>query len=76
MIAFDRYNVIVKGISGKPLTNGKALIEILCVWLFSLAWCLAPFFGWVNDYPQTTNYIFTNSLINYFYRDVMYQKEI
>lgn len=48
MIAFDRYNVIVKGISGKPLTNGKALLEILCVWLFSLLWCLAPFLGWVN----------------------------
>lgn len=48
MIAFDRYNVIVKGISGKPLTNTKALLEILCVWLFSLLWCLAPFLGWVN----------------------------
>lgn len=48
MIAFDRYNVIVKGISGKPLTNGKALLEILGVWLFSLLWCVAPFLGWVN----------------------------
>ncbi|CAO1390920.1 unnamed protein product [Diamesa hyperborea] len=52
MIAFDRYNVIVKGISGKPLTNGKALLEILCVWLFSLLWCLAPFLGWGRYVPE------------------------
>ncbi|CAO1392590.1 unnamed protein product [Diamesa serratosioi] len=52
MIAFDRYNVIVKGISGKPLTNGKALLEILGVWLFSLIWCLAPFLGWGRYVPE------------------------
>lgn len=46
MIAFDRYNVIVKGIAAKPMTNNGALLRILGIWLFSLAWTLAPFFGW------------------------------
>lgn len=46
MIAFDRYNVIVKGIAAKPMTNNGALLRILGIWAFSLAWTLAPFFGW------------------------------
>lgn len=46
MIAFDRYNVIVKGIAAKPMTNNGALLRILGIWLFSLGWTLAPFFGW------------------------------
>lgn len=46
MIAFDRYNVIVKGIAAKPMTNNGALLRIVGIWLFSLGWTLAPFFGW------------------------------
>lgn len=46
MIAFDRYNVIVKGLSGKPMTINGALIRIFGLWSFTLAWTLAPFFGW------------------------------
>lgn len=46
MIAFDRYNVIVKGIAAKPMTSNGALLRILGIWLFSLGWTLAPFFGW------------------------------
>lgn len=46
MIAFDRYNVIVKGIAGKPLSNNGAMLRILFIWSFSLIWTLAPFFGW------------------------------
>lgn len=45
-IAFDRYNVIVKGIAAKPMTINGALLRVLGVWLFSLAWTLAPLFGW------------------------------
>lgn len=51
MIALDRYNVIVKGLSAKPLTSGGAMIRILLVWAFSLGWTIAPLFGW-NRYSQ------------------------
>lgn len=46
MISFDRYNVIVKGLSAKPMTIGGVLIRILGIWLFSLIWTVAPLFGW------------------------------
>nr|AAT91645.1 long wavelength-sensitive rhodopsin [Apodemia mormo] len=52
MIAFDRYNVIVKGIAAKPLTINGALLRILGIWLFSLAWTLAPMFGWGKYAPE------------------------
>lgn len=52
LIAFDRYNVIVKGIAGKPMTKGNALVRIMCVWLFSLVWTAAPFFGWCRYVPE------------------------
>lgn len=52
MIAYDRYNVIVKGLSGKPLTNGGALLRILFVWTFSGIWTVAPMFGWNRYVPE------------------------
>jgi r-opsin len=52
MIAFDRYNVIVKGISGKPLTNGSALVRIMFVWIGSAVWTLLPMFGWNRYVPE------------------------
>ncbi|XP_065090209.1 opsin-1-like [Ochlerotatus camptorhynchus] len=52
LIAFDRYNVIVKGLAAKPLTNNSALVRILCVWASSLAWTIAPFFGWNRYVPE------------------------
>ncbi|KXJ82536.1 hypothetical protein RP20_CCG012988 [Aedes albopictus] len=52
MIAFDRYNVIVNGLSGKPLTNNGALARIAGVWVATLAWTLAPFFGWNRYVPE------------------------
>lgn len=52
VIALDRYNVIVKGLSAKPLTTGGALFRILLVWLFSVGWTIAPMFGW-NRYSQS-----------------------
>lgn len=52
MIAFDRYNVIVKGLSGKPLTNRGALLRIAFIWAFSLAWTVAPLFGWNQYVPE------------------------
>ncbi|RLU26993.1 hypothetical protein DMN91_000792 [Ooceraea biroi] len=52
MIAFDRYNVIVKGLSIKPMTVNGALLRVLGIWLFSLAWTIAPMFGWNRYVPE------------------------
>lgn len=76
LIARDRYNVIVKGIAGKPLTNGNfyfllkikqlmsiffcvfltfpggALLRVFAVWALSLAWTIAPLFGWNRYVPE------------------------
>jgi len=53
-ITLDRYNVIVRGISGKPLTSGGALGRIAYVWLGALFWCIPPFFK-INDYVPEGN---------------------
>lgn len=52
MIAMDRYNVIVKGLAAKPMTNGSAMMRIMLVWGLSLAWVMAPFFGWNRYVPE------------------------
>ncbi|XP_043600551.1 rhodopsin, long-wavelength [Bombus pyrosoma] len=68
MIAFDRYNVIVKGLSGKPLTINGALLRILGIWLFSLIWTIAPMFGW-NRYVPEGN--MTACGTDYFSKDIV-----
>nr|WCQ76417.1 long wavelength sensitive opsin [Byrrhus pilula] len=52
MIALDRYNVIVKGLSAKPMTNKGALFRIFLVWAFSTIWTIAPMFGWNRYVPE------------------------
>lgn len=52
LIASDRYNVIVKGIAGKPLTHGRAVLKILLIWTLSLVWTLLPFAGWGRYVPE------------------------
>ncbi|GLG99913.1 Rhodopsin [Gryllus bimaculatus] len=52
MIALDRYNVIVKGLSAKPMTNKTAALRILFVWVTSIAWTIMPFFGWNRYVPE------------------------
>nr|ART29886.1 opsin [Eueides procula] len=52
MIAFDRYNVIVKGIAAKPMTINGALLRVFGIWAFSLAWTVAPLFGWGRYVPE------------------------
>lgn len=52
MIALDRYNVIVKGLSGTPLTKKTAILRILGVWVFSIGWTIAPIFGWSRYVPE------------------------
>ncbi|KAM0725912.1 rhodopsin [Formica fusca] len=52
MIAFDRYNVIVKGLSAKPMTINGTLLRIFGIWFFSLAWTIAPMLGWSRYVPE------------------------
>ncbi|CRK97767.1 CLUMA_CG011147, isoform A [Clunio marinus] len=52
VIAFDRYNVIVKGLSATPLTNGSAVFKIFLVWLSSAIWTIVPLFGWNRYVPE------------------------
>ncbi|CAH1999008.1 unnamed protein product [Acanthoscelides obtectus] len=51
-IALDRYNVIVKGLSAKPLTKKTAMLRILFIWVFSVGWTIAPMFGWNRYVPE------------------------
>ena len=51
-ITLDRYNVIVKGVSGKPLSNVGALLRIFFVWAASITWTILPFFGWNRYVPE------------------------
>lgn len=52
MIAFDRYNVIVKGLSAKPLTSNGAILRILVIWVICGLWSASPWFGWNKYVPE------------------------
>ena len=45
-IGYDRYNVIVKGLSGTKITSGVAFLILLLIWAYSVGVCCGPFFGW------------------------------
>ncbi|XP_046836016.1 rhodopsin-like [Vespa crabro] len=51
-IALDRYNVIVKGMSGTPLTIKRALLQIIIIWSFGLLWTILPMVGWNRYVPE------------------------
>ncbi|XP_030748141.1 opsin-1 [Sitophilus oryzae] len=51
-IALDRYNVIVKGLSAKPLTHKTAMLRVLLIWAMSVGWTIAPMFGWNRYVPE------------------------
>lgn len=51
-IAYDRYNVIVKGIAAKPLTNGGAVFRIFLIWVVSFIWTVLPLFGFGRYTPE------------------------
>ena len=46
MISYDRYNVIVKGLSAPPLTYSKVIGFIIFNWLWALGWSVGPMVGW------------------------------
>ncbi|XP_076030487.1 compound eye opsin BCRH2-like [Oratosquilla oratoria] len=51
-VSFDRYNVIVHGVSSAPLTKGKSFMYILFCWAYSIGWSIPPFFGWGAYIPE------------------------
>lgn len=51
-ITYDRYNVIVHGVSGKPLTFGKAGGMVLFIWINATVTSLAPMLGWGRYVPE------------------------
>ncbi|CAH1183602.1 unnamed protein product [Phaedon cochleariae] len=51
-IAMDRYNVIVKGLSAKPLTKTTVLFWIFLIWGMASIWTAAPLFGWNRYVPE------------------------
>ncbi|KFV98203.1 Melanopsin, partial [Eurypyga helias] len=53
VIALERYFVITKPLASVGVTSKKkALIILVGVWLYSLAWSLPPFFGWSAYVPE------------------------
>ena len=46
VIGYDRYNVIVKGFSGKKITPGLAFVILGFLWAYSIIICATPFLGW------------------------------
>jgi len=53
MIAIDRYMAIARPIHvAKSMTRKKAFFMIVIVWLWSLATCLPPIFGWGRYIPE------------------------
>ena len=45
-ISYDRYNVIVKGLSAPPLTYSKVIGFIIFNWIMSIGFSICPVFGW------------------------------
>jgi r-opsin len=43
---WNRYNVIVKGFNGAPLTFSKAVMLITFSWIWSFGWSVSPLVGW------------------------------
>jgi r-opsin len=43
---YTRYNVIVKGFNGAPLTFSKAVMLITFTWIWAFGWAVCPLVGW------------------------------
>ncbi|XP_075466675.1 melanopsin isoform X2 [Ascaphus truei] len=53
VIALDRYFVITRPLASiRGISKKKAVLILLGVWLYSLAWSLPPFFGWSAYVPE------------------------
>jgi r-opsin len=45
-ISWDRYNVVVNGMAGKPLTYGRVMIFLIFIWVFASFWAVGPMIGY------------------------------
>jgi len=45
-ITYDRYNVIVHGVGGTPLSQGKAMAMVLFTWAYAVGVSTPPLYGW------------------------------
>lgn len=52
LIAYDRYCVIVKGLSRKPLTTTVAVVRLVFVWCICGTWAILPMVGWNRYVPE------------------------
>ncbi|XP_013114612.2 opsin Rh1 [Stomoxys calcitrans] len=52
MISLDRYNVIVRGMAGQPMTIKYAILKILFIWCMASIWTFAPVLGWSRYVPE------------------------
>ena len=57
-ISFDRYNVIVNGMQGTPLTKGGALARCAWCWGYGCMMGIGPFFGWGKYNLEGNHYFF------------------
>ncbi|KAF7996782.1 hypothetical protein HCN44_002428 [Aphidius gifuensis] len=51
-IARDRYNAIVIGIAGKPMTTSMAIMRIVIIWIYATCWALLPVTYWHRYVPE------------------------
>lgn len=51
-ISYDRYNVIVRGMAGSPMTSKKAILFISFCWFWSISWSIMPYFGFGRYIPE------------------------
>ncbi|XP_055946569.1 ocellar opsin-like isoform X2 [Argiope bruennichi] len=68
MITIERYNVIVRGMQAQPLTRLKSVGLIFFVWLWSIGWTIAPFYGWSRYVPEGS---MTSCTVDYLSRDAI-----
>ncbi|XP_014087806.1 opsin Rh6 [Bactrocera oleae] len=52
LIAYDRYCVIVRGLSRKPLTTTVAVVRLIFVWCICGTWAILPMVGWNRYVPE------------------------
>lgn len=68
VIAYDRYNVIVRGMAGTRMTSKRATMLILFCWTYATAWSITPYFGFGKYIPEG---ILDSCSFDYLTRDQM-----
>ena len=45
-VGYDRYNVICNGLAGARIKYSHAMLVSLFIWVYAVAACIPPYFGW------------------------------